>query len=362
MYPHIRTHALLLSTVLLMASACSPSSEDPRTPTVDPTGAPRSFGPEAPIAFHSDPSGSDDTYVMDAEGRGLAEVTSGMETIAKPYWSPDGSRLVVACCTSEPERLLLVAGPGAEPVDIAPEISGASHPSWAPDGSRIVFESTQDGSLYSVDVTATGAGSPRPLGIGGAGAAWSPDGARIAYFAERDGNPDIYSAAPDGTDQVRLTEDPAADHSPVWSPDGGSIAFVSDRDGDQDIVVMDADGSNQRDVSGNAVPDDFPAWSPDGGAIAFVSYLGGADPLTIGDGNAELFVVAPDGTNRRNLSRHPAWDGDPAWSPDGTELVFTRRDDHGELYRMAPDGSDQRRLRGLPGTANDCCAAWRPDP
>ena len=175
-----------------------------------------------------------------------------------------------------------------------------------------------------------------------------PDGARIAYFAERDGNLDIYSAAADGTDEVRLTEDPAADHSPVWSPDGGSIAFVSERDGDQDIVVMDADGSDERDVSGNAVPDDFPAWSPDGGAIAFVSYLGGADPLTIGDGNAEIFVVTPDGTDRRNISRNPAWDGDPAWSPDGTQLVFTRRADHGELYLMAPDGSGQRRLRGCP--------------
>jgi Tol biopolymer transport system component len=328
----------------------------------DATGASASFGLEARIAFHSDPAGRDDTYVIDDEGRELTEVTRGLETIAQPYWSPDGSRLVVACCTSEHGRLLLFAGPGTEPVDIAPGIAGASHPTWAPDGSQILFESTEDGSLYVVDVTTGSAGSPRPLGIDGAGPSWSPDGTRIAYFADRDGNLDIYSAASDGSDEVRLTDDPAADHSPAWSPDGGSIAFVSERGGDQDIVVMEADGSDERDVSLNAVPDDFPAWSPDGGTIAFVSYLGGADPLTIGDGNAEIFVVAPDGTNPRNVSRHPAWDGDPAWSPDGAELVFTRRTDHAELYLMAPDGSGQRRLRGLPGAANDCCAAWRPDP
>ncbi len=322
-----------------------------------------SFGPEAPIAFHSDPSGRDDTYVMDTEGRGLSEVTRGMvETIAQPFWSPDGSRLVVACCTSEPARLLLVAGPGAEPIDIAPGIIGSEPPVVG--ARRIADRVRVDAGGFALLGGRDGqrAGSPLPLGIDGAGAAWSPDGARIAYFAERDGNLDIYSVAADGTDEVRLTEDPAADHSPVWSPDGGSIAFVSERDGDQDIVVMNADGSDQRDVSGNAVPDDFPAWSPDGGTIAFVSYLEGADPLTIGDGNAEVFVVAPEGTSRRNISRHPAWDGDPAWSPDGTKLVFTRRAGHGELYLMAPDGSDQRRLRGLPGTANDCCAAWRPEP
>ena len=322
----------------------------------------RSFGAEARIAFHSDPAGRDDTYVMDEDGRDLAEVTSGLETIAQPYWSPDGSRLVVACCTSGPGRLLLIAGPGSEPLDLAPGVSGASQPAWAPDGSRIVFESKEDGSLYTVEVTAIGAGSPQPLGIRGAGPAWSPDGTRIAYFAERDGNLDIYAAAADGTEEVRLTDDPAADHTPIWSPDGSSIAFVSERGGDQDVFVMGADGSDQRDVSDNDIPDDFPTWSPGGDAIAFVSYLGGADPLTIGDGNAEIFIVAPDGTSKRNISRNPAWDGDPAWSPAGTELAFTRRTGYATIYLMAPDGSGQRRLRGVPGTANDCCAAWRPEP
>jgi len=352
----------LILQLLLLAGACSPPDE-PSAPTGEPTAGSASFGPEVRIAFHSDPGGRDDTYVMDADGRELAEVTSGLETIAQPYWSPDGSRLLVACCTgSGPSRLLLVAGLGSEPVDLAPGISGASHPAWAPDGSRIVFESTKDGSLYTVDVTDTGTSSPQPLGIQGAGPAWSPDGSRIAYFAERDGNLDIYSAVADGTDAVRLTDDPAADHSPTWSPDGGSIAFVSERDGDQDIIVMNADGSDQHDVSDNAVPDDFPAWSPGGDAIAFVSYLGGADPLTIGDGNAEIFVVAPDGTSKTNISHNPAWDGDPTWSPDGTELAFTRRTGFADIYVMAPDGSGQRRLRGVPEEANDCCAAWRPEP
>jgi Tol biopolymer transport system component len=60
------------------------------------------------------------------------------------------------------------------------------------------------------------------------------------------------------------------------------------------------------------------------------------------------------------VSRNASWDGDPAWSPDGRWIVFTRRTGHAEISVMRPDGSDQRRLRGLAGIANECCLAWRP--
>jgi TolB protein len=311
------------------------------------------------IAFHADPGGRDDTYVMDDSGGHLVAVTDGIETVARPYWSPDGERLAIVCCTSAFGQLFVADGPGAPLVAIAPDVPGAADPAWSPDGHAIAFGSNDDGVLYVVDVTDGTPEAPRPL-VSGAGPTWSPDGTRLAFFAEVDGNLDIYSMATDGSELQRLTGDPAPEYSPIWSPDGGHIAFISERDNDQDVVVMDVDGSHQTDVSRDRWPDDAPVWSPDGRRIAFVAYLDGADPHTIGDGNAEIMVVSTNGSRRRNVSGNPRWDGDPAWSPDGASIAFTRRTDHATIYVMRSDGSGQRRLRGTPGTANDCCPAWRP--
>lgn len=358
---HVRGWRLpRMAAVLLMTAGCTAAA--PRSlESPSPAGSPAAVGwpAGATIAFHSDPAGRDDTYVMNADGTSVVAVTDGVETVAQPYWSPDGSRLVLACCASGLGELLLVDGPGSTPVQLAPDVAGAINPAWSPDGSTIAFESIDDRSLYEVDVSGAVPGTPHPLGLPGAGPSWSPDGERIAYFADHGGAPDIYTAARDATDVVRLTRNAAPDYSPVWSRDG-RIAFVSERGGDQDVYVMEADGSGQLDVSRNPWPDDAPSWSPDGRRIAYVAYLDGADPHTIGDGNAEIFVVGFDGSDNRDLTANPAWDGDPAWAPDGSEIAFTRRTDHAQILVIRADGSSVRKLRGVSGSANDCCAAWRP--
>lgn len=181
------------------------------------------------------------------------------------------------------------------------------------------------------------------------------------FFWEKDGNVDIYVTDADGSDPERLTSDPADDVSPAWSSDGTRIAFVSERHGNTDLYVVDADGSRERRLTEDPAPDEAFSWAPDGDRIAYVSYRHGAKPENIGIGDAEVFVVDVRTGETRNLSRNPAWDGDPDWSPGGTRIVFTRRTDHGEIYVMRADGSGQEMLPGLPGDAvNDCCARWQP--
>ena len=82
--------------------------------------------------------------------------------------------------------------------------------------------------------------------------AWSPDGTKIAFTSDRDGIPKIYVMNADGTNQTRITDNPASDEAPAWSPDGSKIAFTSDRDGNPEIYVMNADGTDQTRLTGFA--------------------------------------------------------------------------------------------------------------
>ncbi len=42
------------------------------------------------------------------------------------------------------------------------------------------------------------------------------------------------------------------------------------------------------------------------------------------DGNQEIYVMNDDGTGVVRLTNHPDEDADPAWSPDGQKIAFTR--------------------------------------
>ena len=193
---------------------------------------------------------------------------------------------------------------------------------------------------------------------------WSPSPAatetppplsgRIAFVSWRDGDAEIYVMNIDGSNQTRLTDNPAWDGNPAWSPDGSNIAFVSDRDGNQEVYVMNIDGSNQTRLTNNVESDYGPVWSPDGSKIAFESYR---------DGNQEIYVMNADGSDQRRLTDNPAADGADwplVWSPDGSKIAFVSdRDGNDEIYAMNTDGSNQTRLTN--SLDPEWYPAWSPD-
>ena len=104
----------------------------------------------------------------------------------------------------------------------------------------------------------------------------SPDGTSFVYVGESTGNPDIYFQRVGGRNPVNLTPDsPEADTAPAFSPDGTRIAFRSLRDSGG-IFVMGATGESVKRLT------DFgydPAWSPDGKQIVFSDHTG-QDPYS----------------------------------------------------------------------------------
>lgn len=146
---------------------------------------------------------------------------------------------------------------------------------------------------------------------------------KIAFVSNRIGNPEIYVMNPDGTGQMRLTNNLKNDTSPVWSPDGTKIAFMSDRDGNPEIYVMNADGSGQTRLTNNPAFDgwigDGSAWSTDGNKIRFISDR---------DGTREIYVVNLDGTKQTRITNNLPYyvmneNRAPTLSPNGNKITFS---------------------------------------
>jgi Tol biopolymer transport system component len=308
---------------------------------------------EAPM---TGPENDSEIWVMSGDGTRQTRLIEAMDGLAAgdAVWSPDG-RQIAFTRFKRPER-----DGQADDVDIwvadadgsnqRPLVTGTGWqwlPHWSPDGAWLVYTVDPPGGPGG------GAGLTAPPFAPGQGPA-AGEQARVAPPV------DVWRVRADGTGAPeQLTSEPSDDRAGVYSPDGRYMLFDSTRDtGGPSIYVTAADGSEL--IRATAIGDDWGGtWSPDGTRIAFNSWR----PEY---GGEELYIVGWPALGepfRLTSTKEAEWA--PSWSPDGSRIAFlTRRNGPEDIWSMAADGSDWRNLTRTPAEHEGLMpggGAWGPD-
>ena len=101
------------------------------------------------------------------------------------------------------------------------------------------------------------------------------------------------------------------------APTTPKILFTSARDGNYEVYIMNPDGTEQVNLTQHRAQDLDAVWSPTGEKILFVSDRGG---------QRDLYTMNPDGSNIRRVFKFKieAWRTDPTWSPDGKQIAYVQ--------------------------------------
>jgi Tol biopolymer transport system component len=160
------------------------------------------------------------------------------------HWLPDGEHISYVPAEEPESGIFVIPVDGGEPVELTTGVG----PWWSPDGSSLLVERGNATYLVSAD------GAQDRLLIDGAGSpAWSPDGTRVAFGDVDDAGTFVVGVV-DLDGNVLWSEVPGTD--PAWSPDGANLAVeVFDPDGPYIAILDAASGEVVWELEGR-----FPDW------------------------------------------------------------------------------------------------------
>lgn len=333
------------------------------------------FSPDGgDIAFSGDRDGAREIYRTALRGGRITRLTDEPGGDAgEPDWNPRDGRIAYTLTINGESRLRVLVGGRSTPVLGGAQAEwNARWPVWQPDGANLLFLSTDQvcscpadpnvEKVYQLDTGLPSTTAPNLLlaenrAVGSP--TWLVDARGEHLLVARTSAETYFTATlqdirPDGTDPrdlgvAVLREDPESVNDPnllfrpragfdpwtqrqAYSPDGRTIALsrFEDQDGTrvQRLWLVDSDGADPRPLPiADRSPGDWEfdaVWSPDGRFLAFARRSpGGVRPTGV---RSRITVVeAATGAVVGRLTPPPDQeDTQPAWSPDGSTLAFTR--------------------------------------
>jgi len=232
-------------------------------------------------------------------------------------------------------------------------------PHWSPDGTRIATCGDPSGGSSRIidpsDGTYRIVPNPDPANLFLPCFVWTPDGQGLACEGFGLADPSLNGIqtirVSDGGGLTRITSNPGGDDIPGdYSPDGHRLVFARlTEDGPVGLFVVNANGTGLKQITPTGTLfSSFGSWSPQGNEIVFSQHA-------TFDARSSIWVVHADGSGLRRVPVQPASacggafaepgsNGcfGPAWSPDGTEIVFakgTSGDSDSNLYAVHEDGT-----------------------
>ncbi len=217
---------------------------------------------------------------------------------------------------------------------------------FSPDGSKMVFQSEREEGnpfyqIYLLDMQ-TGDSHLVSPGMGKTTCAFIRPGTGEIEFASTHHDPMTQTYA---DDEIAFRES------------GETRRYAWDYDPSMEIYVANEDGSNLRRLTHAQGYDAEGSYSPDGEWIVFSSNrnaysreLSEEEQRLLEVDQSyfiDLWIMRADGSEQRQLTDVPGYDGGPFFFPDGSRIIWRRFDESGliaDVWSMKPDGTDERQL------------------
>jgi len=347
-------------------------------------------------------------WTLPATGGTAKRITDLFNDARQPAWSPDGKWITYFAYRDGGYDIWAMAPDGSQQHQLTWGPFDDREPVYSHDGTRIAFSSDRGnplGSDYNIWVLDLKTGAFKQLTTNPAEdymPSWSPDDKEIAFASTRDGGRGLWAVTvADAQERKVLT---AAGHvdAPSWGP-GGQIVYHSDAAGSglevngkpltgsenafafraswastTDFYYVSDGKIRKRSVNGGDVQTiDFKATlvvtptlythKRDFDSAAPRQAVGIVRPVISPDGTKVAFAavgdiyVMPVGGKPENITKDKYLDTDPAWSPDGSQLVYSSDKGGGLLQlwiRNMKTGRD-RQLTHM--TTQPQGATWSPD-